>query len=395
MVKKNIILVSVILFLVATTISFAVFSKSGSSSPSSTPVVGTTPGVPQAATLTDYKALVFDSNEPKTETCPLNGISYSKSQRVWWEAHRPLGVMIENHLDSRPQSGISLADVTYEALAEGGITRTLNIFYCQDAGIVGPVRSARTYFLDFISEYGDYPLYAHVGGANTPGPADALSQINDYGWGGYSDLNQFAIGFPTYYRDENRLGHDVATEHTMYSTTGSLWDFGKQRGLTNVDKKGGSWNNNFVQYSFKDDAPVSDRGVSQSVHIDFWDNNPDYSVDWIYDKNTNMYLRKNANIIHKDRNTSKQLSAKNVIILLMKESHANDGYTDNEHLLYADTGTGDALIFIDGKKIKGSWKKTARTSRALLYDSARSEVKFDKGKLWFEIVPTYATVTVQ
>jgi len=61
------------------------------------------------------------------------------------------------------------------AVAEGGITRFLALFYCQDAGQVGPVRSARTYFVDFASEYADNPLYAHVGGANQPGPADALT----------------------------------------------------------------------------------------------------------------------------------------------------------------------------------------------------------------------------
>jgi hypothetical protein len=320
---------------------------------------------------------------------------YGKSQRGWWEQHRPLSVMIENSTDARPQSGIPSADMTYEALAEGGITRTLNVFYCQDAGIIGPVRSARTYFLDFISEYGDYPLYAHVGGANTPGPADALGQIGDYGWNGYNDLNQFAIGFPTYYRDESRLGHEVATEHTMYSTTTSLWDIGKQRGLTNVDKKGKSWNDNFVPYTFKDDAGIGDRGASQAIHIDFWDNNPDYAVDWAYVKTSNLYMRKNGGVTHMDRNTNKQLSAKNIVVLLMRESHANDGYTDNEHLLYKDTGSGDALIFVDGKEIKGTWKKASRTARTLLYDNAGNEVKFDKGKFWFEIVPTYATITVQ
>jgi hypothetical protein len=387
--KKKIIIVSVILYLVGTGLGYGIFSRNGIASQN------TKQFVPSSAKTTAYKALEFDQTEPKTEACPLNGAMYSKSQRSWWEKHRPLGVMIENSTDARPQSGISFADVTYEALAEGGITRTLNVFYCQDAGIVGPVRSARTYFLDFISEYGAYPLYAHVGGANTPGPADALGQINDYGWAGYNDLNQFAIGFPTYYRDESRLGRDVATEHTMYSTTTSLWGVGQQRGLTNVDKDKKSWDTDFVPYSYKEDAASGDRGVKQAVHIDFWDNNPGYSVDWKYDNVGNKYLRENGGEVHKDRNIDKQLSAKNVIVLFMKENHANDGYTDNEHLLYKDTGTGDAFIFMDGKEIKGTWKKASRTARTLLYDAGGNEVKFDRGKFWFEIVPLYATVTVQ
>src|SRR5215469_9832659 len=242
MKKQKVILIGVGLYLFATIISYALFSRHTAASP--TQQTTTTSSIPSSAKLTDYKAIIFDPSEPKTEECPLNGAKYGKSQRSWWEQHRPMGVMIENSTDARPQSGIPSADVTYEALAEGGITRTLNVFYCQDAGIVGPVRSARTYFLDFISEYGDYPLYAHVGGANTPGPADALGQINDYGWGAYNDLNQFAIGFPTYYRDESRLGHEAATEHTMYSVSTKLWAVGKSRGIT-TSVKGNQWDSNF------------------------------------------------------------------------------------------------------------------------------------------------------
>ncbi len=383
MKKKQVIIVSIVLYLIAAGIGYGIFSKFGPAA---------APAVPSTAKTTSYQGLAFDPTEAKTEACPLNGALYPKSERSWWEKHRPLGVMIENHSEARPQSGISFADVTYEAVAEGGITRTLNVFYCQDAGIVGPVRSARTYFLDFISEYGDYPLYAHVGGANTPGPADALGQINDYGWGGYNDLNQFAIGYPTYWRDENRLGHEVATEHTMYSTTSKLWAVGAQRGLTNVDKNGKAWDANFVNYSFKDDA--SSLPSRQAMHIDFWQD-PAYAVDWTYQKNGNVYLRKNGGVAHIDRNTDKQLTAKNVIVLFMTETHADDGYTDNEHLLYGTKGTGKAAIFMDGKEIKGTWKKDSRTSRTLLYDANGDEVKFNRGKLWFEIIPSDEQISVQ
>src|SRR5438046_1767758 len=175
--KKVLILLSVILFILSAGASYFVFSQqtaqeqSGSVNPSKLGKV-----------TNDYQALSFDPNAPKTEVCPLSGVKYGKDQEQWWQTHRPMGIMIENSQPARPQSGMNAADVTYEALAEGGITRTLNVFYCQDAGIVGPVRSARTYFLDWISEYGNNPLYVHVGGANTPGPANALGQLGDYGW---------------------------------------------------------------------------------------------------------------------------------------------------------------------------------------------------------------------
>lgn len=389
--KTFIITLACMAYLISAVISYTVFSAKAVSTPSAAPV--TTPVGQPANTGNDYQAKIFDQNQPKTEECPVNGEVYSKEQRQWWEKHRPLGVMIENHQEARPQSGISFADVTYEAVAEGGVTRTLNIYYCQDAGIIGPIRSARTYFLDFISEYGDYPLYAHVGGANTDGPADALGQIEDYGWAVYNDLNQFSIGYPTYWRDQNRLGRDVATEHTMYSTTSKLWDFAKKRGLTDINKAGDKWDAGFVKYSFKDDSSLSERPSGQNIHIEFWSNDK-YYVDWQYNKQNNIYLRKNGEA-HIDRNTKKQLNVSNVIILFMTERHANDGYEGNAHLLYGTKGQGKASIFLDGKQIKGTWKKAGRTERTIVYDGSGNEIKFNRGKLWFEILPTDSVVNVQ
>jgi|SRR5579885_585313 len=391
--NKKILLFAVIAFLAATGVSYYLFSNAGAGFAglgAMNPAAQPTP----AAGNNDYQALTFDPNQPKTQPCPLNGAMYGKDEEAWWQKHRPLGVMIENSVDARPQSGINAADITYEAVAEGGITRTLNVYYCQDAGIIGPVRSARTYFVDFISEYGDHPLYAHVGGANTPGPADALGQIDSYGWTGYNDLNQFSIGFPTYWRDETRQGHPVATEHTMYSTTTKLWTVAQQRGLTNVDKSGKSWDADFTPYEFKDDAPLADRPDNQTIHVDFWDG-AEYAVDWKYDKQNNDYLRYNGGQPHIDRNTHKQLTAKDIVILYMQESHANDGYTNNEHLLYGDKGSGDATIFMDGTETKGMWKKADRTSRTMLYDNNGNEIKFNRGHIWFEIEPLDGEVTVK
>src|SRR3972149_3726172 len=155
------IVLVIIAYLVGTGLSYLFFSASASSKSVTSPV--TAPKNASGQTM-------FDPNLPKTQACPLNGTKYSKQQEAWGEKHAPLGIMIENHEDSRPQSGLSGADIIYEAVAEGGITRFLAMYYCQDAGIVGPVRSARTYFVDFVSEYGSFPLYVHVGGANQPGP---------------------------------------------------------------------------------------------------------------------------------------------------------------------------------------------------------------------------------
>ena len=381
-INKNTILsigLVIIVYIVSAEVSYALFSRT-----SKAPVEPS--DVASQGTLED--------NLPKTEECPLNGKLYSKKQREWWEKHRPLGVMIENHGEARPQSGLSSADIIYEAVAEGAITRFLAVFYCDDAESIGAVRSARTYFLDWISEYGDYPLYAHVGGANTPGPANALGQISDYGWNMYNDLSQFNLSYPTFKRVESPNGRQVATEHTMFSTTEELWKVADQRKLTNVNKDGDKWDADFVEYSFKDDAKEADRPLSQSIHLEFWEDYGEYAVDWTYDKATNSYKRNNGGKPHMDAKTNKQLTAKNIIVLTMIESNANDGYENNLHLLYRNKGTGKARVFMDGKMILGTWEKETRTSRTLIFDGNGEKIEFNKGNLWFEILPTTGVVNV-
>lgn len=389
--NQKIILILLLLgaYLLSTGISYAFFSSSVKDK-----IVSLAPQ--PEPTKTPAGSMAFDASLPKTETCPINGVKYSKQQKNWWEKHRPLGVMIENHQESRPQSGLSFADVIYEAVAEGGITRFLAVYHCQDTEFVGPVRSARTYFLDWISEYGDFPLYVHVGGANTPGPADAISQISKYGWNVYNDLNQFSIGFPVFWRDYDRLGRTVATEHTMYSTTTRLWDFAKEeRNLTNVNEDGDAWDENFVAYDFKEDAKVSERSESQTIELKFWTGYSAYNVEWSYDKTKNEYLRESGGQVHSDKNNGKQLVAKNVVLLFMRESVANDGYDKGSHLLYKTIGTGKAKIYIDGKEISGTWRKDKRESRTLIFDSSGNPIEFNRGTIWFEILPLDADVTVK
>lgn len=349
--------------------------------------VGMTPGIVSPAPVEQGKSKI-DLSAPKTEECFLNGEMRTVAEQKIWEKRRPLTVMIENHQESRPQSGLSFADVVYEAVAEGGITRFLAVFYCRAAAgevTIGPVRSARTYFLDFVSEYGDYPLYAHVGGANLPGPANALGQIGDYGWlKKKNDLNQFAIGFPYFWRDYERIGHPVATEHTMYSTTDKLWEVASKRGLAAKDGQGNAWDKNFSKWRFKDDLGLDKRGTTSRVGFDFWSGDQEYAVSWQYDRENNYYLRFNGDQPHKDLDNDFQLTAKTVIVQFVVEK----GPIDNlKHMLYTTIGTGKALIFQDGQAIQANWAKVKRQSRTIFTGSGGKEVQFNRGPIWIEIVP--------
>ncbi|MEI6326885.1 MAG: DUF3048 domain-containing protein [Candidatus Roizmanbacteria bacterium] len=356
-------------------------------------------GVPSTATTTPSNVMVEPTipSEPLTEACPTNGKMYGKTAKAKWEKRRPLGVVIENHQESRPQSGISNADVVYEGVSEGGVTRTLSIFYCDDAKTVGPVRSARVHFINLLREWGNSPLYAHVGGANcdeTTGSgcgngakADALGLISKLGWNQYNDLNQFSIPYPYYYRDYDRLP-GVATEHTMYASTAKLWDYvAKTRKLSEVDEEGVRWDKGWTPWTFIDEASPSSRGGVSVISYNFYDTNTDeFGVLWNYDKSTNTYLRTNGGKPHLDYNTNKQLSAKNVILIEAVETAANDDYPGG-HVIYNLTSGGKAHIFQNGKKIEGTWSKETLDSKMIFADEKGKEISIVRGAVWLSLIP--------
>ncbi|MDP3973409.1 MAG: DUF3048 domain-containing protein [Candidatus Daviesbacteria bacterium] len=380
--QRNLVMsiVAVLVYVASTSISYSLFSNLITSS---LPTVGEVEK--QTALPGPSTSFEEDPNAPKTAECPLNGSMHTEKAKEFWNERRPLAIMIENHTEARPQSGLTNADIIYEAVAEGGITRFMAIYLCNVADVqVGPVRSARTYYLDWLGEYD--ALYAHVGGANSPGPADALGQIIRFD---VKDLNQFSIGFPVFWRDYQRLGHPVATEHTMYSTTQKLWEVGAKRGWVATDSAKIRWDKNFNPWEFKDDQP----STGGNVKVTFWESQPGYEVEWVYDNVTNNYKRINGGDEHKDLNNDKQLIAKVIIVQFQKESRANDGYPGNVHLLYETTGGGEALIIQDGKVTEGSWSKKSRTARTVFLDKNNKEIKLNKGQIWIQTVPEGARVT--
>lgn len=376
----SLIILGVVLYGASTSLAYSLFSKVAPAPAKKETLTSSLP--------TTSDGFVEDPSEPKTEACPLNGSKHTKKAKDLWETRRPLAVMVENHIEARPQSGLTSADIIYEAVAEGGITRFMAIFYCNLSDVqVGPVRSARTYYLDWLGEYD--ALYAHVGGANTPGPADALSQIIRYS---VKDLNQFSIGFPVFWRDYQRVGHPVATEHTMYSTTTKLWEVGTKRGWTNVDSAGIKWDKNFKQWIFKDSSLQNSLIPATKITVNFWESQPGYQVEWDYDAATNSYKRKNGEL-HIDLNNKQQLEAKVIIVQFQRESNANDGYPGNVHLLYGTTGSGKALIFQEGSVVEGKWIKSSRVARTKYVDKAGKEIEFSRGQIWIQTVPEGSKVS--
>ncbi|MBI2464913.1 DUF3048 domain-containing protein [Candidatus Shapirobacteria bacterium] len=360
---------------------------------------------------TTAKTGVISFSGPKNVACPINGAMYTEEEQKVWKNRRPMTIMIENHSDSRPQSGLNGADIVYEAVAEGGITRFMGVFYCGAVSNattkydVGPVRSARTYFLDLASEYADYPLYAHVGGANCSAPKDpvtgrqagpcttskkalAIEQISDYGWnspGTWGDLSQFALSYKACRREPERTGDVRATEHTMYCSTTEMWNVAADRGLTNETKvKKQSWDKNYRPWTFKQKDAAASTITTPKITFNFWEGYGEYSVTWNYDQATNQYLRSNGGKQHIDFNTKDVTNSKNIVIQYTKESRSIDIHGHN---LYDMVGSGKGVLLQNGIKEDITWSKANRLSRTIFKDSKGTEVNFVPGKVWVEILP--------
>ena len=397
--KKSIIVILVLYFLSAA-VSFGAFAVLVD--PASTvPLLGNNQQTAETEEeVTALGALLdIDPSEPKDQVCPLNGQLYTMTEKKSWETRRPLAVMIENHPDARPQSGLSDADIVFEALAEGGVTRFMGLFYCDAQRYditLAPVRSARSYFVDWASGF-NFPLYVHVGGANLPGPADALGQIGDYGWGLENDFNQFSIGYPTFVRNSNRLGKDVATEHTMESSTEKLWTFAAEnRDWTNIaparrigrlSYEATDWKEDFTPWIFQDEVPAD--GDTTQISYEFWDGYSQYAVSWKYNAEVKMYERTMANEKHIDLNTEKQIKAANVIVLLTAEKGPID---ELKHMLYTTTGTGKALVFKNGEAISARWSKKTRQDELTFTDNKGNDLELARGLTWISVVDTATDV---
>ncbi len=274
---------------------------------------------------------------------------------------RPIAVVVENFPEARPQSGLILADVVYEAPTEGGITRYLAIFQSHEAKNIGPVRSIRTYFGEIAEEYG--AVLAHVGGNS-----DALANIKAKKYSGVSDADQF-FNDPYFQRVTFRsMPHNVYTSIAKLKKLAAAHKFSETTG--------------FQEWKFTDE-PMAESLVAEKITIPFSESA--YEVGWQYDSSANIYKRFLAGKAHKDLDTKKQISAKTVIVQLVETFPVKSDTPLSIGMTL--TGEGKAYVFENGRVVQAIWKKSAG-ERTRYYDSQNREISFNRGQIWVELLPT-------
>lgn len=313
---------------------------------------------------------LFNKNqpeEPQTQKyySQLTGLEVSKDI-----SERPvLGIMIENSRQARPQTGLDSAGIVFEAVTEGGITRYLALYQADIPETVGPVRSLRTHFLNWLMGFD--ASVAHVGGS-----AEALQLADERD---AKSLNQFKYGEP-YFRDSSR-----AAPHNAYVKTADL---------LKLQDELGHEQSQFMQIPREDSAPQpedteDDQSQPESqaappqnpakqeagnITIDF--SSPLYEVEFRYQPASDSYTRYLNGKPHIDEATGQPITVKNLVVIKAK------GLSAGLDVL----GTGEALVFNNGTVEKARWQQPDFQERIKILDDQNNEISLLRGDSWFAAV---------
>jgi hypothetical protein len=294
------------------------------------------------------EVIQIDDNQPRH---PLSGHILTEEDGDFF----PIAIMIDNAYDIRPQHGLAKADIIYEALAEGNITRLMAIFDSrQDIDKIGPVRSARNYYMDWAEEYGG--VYIHVGGS-----PQALGIINTYD---FVNIDQIGAGEIYFWRDEN-----LWAPHNVFTSDSNWLRVGEIKEVDNIDSNV-SWN--FVAVDDNAQYPLP-----LNFNLDF---SAAYRVDWRFNAKLLAYQRWQTD----DKflyDNGEQARADNIIVQIVsarivdaKERRTMDNKTD-----------GQAFIFNKLGMVEGQWRY--ENNRTRFFDSEGNEFKLVPGKTWVEVLP--------
>lgn len=271
-------------------------------------------------------------------------------------AERPvLGVIIENTPAARPQTGLVDAGITFEVVTEGGITRTLALYQEDMPEAVGPIRSLRPYFLDWVMGFD--ASFAHVGGSPE---ALELAEERDA-----KSLNQFKFDGP-YYRTEDRRA-----PHNMYANTQDLRELQEELGHDT---------SRFVEIPRSDGNP-SENPQAPDITIEY--SGPEYEVEFRYQPAENSYVRYLAGEPHIDAVTNEPVTVSNLTVIKLPSDSSE----------VEAIGSGEALVFKDGRAIQAEWQKNDSDERIQIVDEGGSQVPLNRGKSWFAVLPEDRSVT--
>ncbi|HEY3208740.1 MAG TPA: DUF3048 domain-containing protein [Actinomycetota bacterium] len=300
---------------------------------------------------------------PPPAECPLSGLN----PKATVPSRPALAVKVENLPAARPQTGLSWADIVYEEPVEGGITRFIAVYQCQNASRVEPVRSARLTDVNILIQFGR-PLLGYSGGV--PKVVNAIRR------GGVIDVG-FDRAAQAYHRDPNR-----AAPHNLYTSTRALYGAAGKRMQPEAPDP---------VFTYSDELPGG-ATRARNVHLPF---STSSDVFWKWSKTKKVWLRFHGTVPHVSSDGT-QFSAKNVIVQMVRtrltEIVDANGVRSPEVI---SVGTGKAYVLRDGRVIKGTWQRESAADVTRFVDTHGQEIPLRPGNTWVELVPQDIPVTIK
>jgi hypothetical protein len=286
-------------------------------------------------------------------------VKEEKKLKIYTGYDRPIAVMIDNEKPAWPHSGLQDAYMIYEMIIEGGETRMMALFKNQTTDKIGPIRSARHYFVHYAME--NNAIFAHFGWS-----PKAQTTIQTY------NVNNINGIYDTYFW---RVGGGY---HNAFSSIEKI----KQ--MANSKKYLDSANDKPI-YKYSVDEINLEQGIKISgLKIKYSEL---HNVSYKYDENEKIFYRSMRGIVDKDRETGKQYYAKNIIIMYVKNYNLPDIETKGRQEL-ENIGTGKGYYITDGKYINITWKKESAKSRTLWLDSNNEEIILNDGITYVQLAPS-------
>lgn len=272
---------------------------------------------------------------------------------------RVVSVKIENSPAARPQSGLDQADIVYETVTEGGITRFNAFFQSKAPSLVGPVRSARLSDTYIVPQY--HALFAHCGG-----DSDLRAELADKSR--FDDVDQF-FNPAAYWRGGGRSApHNLMTDIAKVRKQG-------------IDTRGYAAELAIVGPAFKK-APPSGATTCTLVTVPFSQGN---SVSWAYDGASRSYARSINGKPHADRESKRPYTATNVVVLWAKVRTVKATKWGGAWIEIQLNGSGRASVFRDGVRLDGTWSTAGKEPPAFKAANGTA-IKLAPGNTWFQVI---------
>ena len=328
----------------------------------------TTP--PPAATATP---------EPTPYNGPVNPLTGEPADADT-AALRPVAVMLNNLKAALPQLGQSQADIIYEVVAEGGITRMLGVYQSvEEVGMIGSIRSARPYYIELA--LGHDALFVHAGGSDP-----AYSDLRSWGVDNFDAVRGPYLGSSPesnmMWRDADRRKEN-GYEHSVVATGDSILTY-LPEGLRREHEEGYD-----AGLAFADDGTPAGGSPAAVVTVPF----SNYKTGvFVYDEERGAYLVEEYGAPYVDGNTGEQMAVTNVIVVQTRCRYTGDSLG---HMDVDVVGEGEGWFACGGQAIPIRWSKPDRESPMTYTTQDGAPLVLGRGKTYVNIVPLDAAVTME